>query len=183
MMANKIKYTGKLIGGRYFLYDELGMYWDLALLFREAGEDEAGFNARIDTKNNELKAYSKYQDSWFASIGMVRSQVEKLPDEWRDRLQSKTHLFLYEPSFDSSTFFMPSVNGIQSDFVWTSDSMVYTWLSGDNMNYRFRLVSVDEVDKWLAGQPVEGSSNSNSPNSSDGTTIHIECPHCKKRIF
>jgi hypothetical protein len=182
MMANKIKYTGKLIGGRYFLYDELGMYWDLALLFRQAGEDEAGFNKRIDAKNDELKTYSKYQAGWFASIGLVRSQVENLPDVWRNRFMQKTHLFLYDPVHNGEK--MPVVNGFEADFVWIDDNLVYTWLSGDNMNYRFRLVSKAEVDKWLANQNGEPANEEpNNPQNSGGTIFHIECPHCGKRIF
>lgn len=185
-MTNKIKYTGKLIGGRYFYHDTLGMYWDLAMLHRIKGEDESVFNSHIDAKNDELKAYPNCQAGWCATIGMVKSQIENLPDEWRDRFQSKTHLFLYDPNFDIPSYYgvsMPVVNEMEADFVWVGDEMIYTWLSGDNMNYRFRLVSVDEVDKWLASQTNTNNDNSNSPQNSDGTVIHMVCPHCGKQIF
>jgi hypothetical protein len=186
-MANKIQGTGKLIGNRYFLLDELGMYWDLQLLFRQNYSDEADFNNAIDENNELIKISKKYQAGWFVSIGMVPSQINALGEDWKKLIQPKVHLFLYDDSYKpaQNNNLMPVIGMFEADFLWHGDNLVYTWMSGDNLNYRFRQVSKDEVDRWVAESneiPAEDNGGS-EPEESNGLTLHIVCPHCGKRIF
>jgi hypothetical protein len=56
-------------------------------------------------------------------------------------------------------------------------------MSGDNLNYRFRQVSKDEVDRWVAESSNEIPAEEATPDESDGLTLHLVCPHCGKKIF
>lgn len=189
-------YKGKLHQERYFEPDDYaGQLWDLSLVFRVANEDEQELNGRINDMNDELKAQPK-SEAWFVTLGLLPKQIANIPENWQVIYHPKTYLMLYDTAFKGSKTMetLPRA-GVWNpvDFVWVSAKEVWTVLSGDNLNYRFRQLNSVEVAKVLASNPppVEppteepGGEEPEEPGTGTATnlTIHIKCPHCGKKIF
>jgi hypothetical protein len=188
------KYIGRLHHDKYFERPDLDLFWDLELLHRKADENESGFNNRLDEVNNRLKKNKEYQSGWFGALGFNEKQISVLSSEWKVIFQPKSHLFLYK---SNSTIKigdeMPVYSPLEASFIWVTTNKVYTWLSGDNMNYRFRLVSPEEVEEYGRSLKTNDEDNNSEDNSSvacgckiqiasDGF-INMCCPHCGKKSF
>lgn len=186
-------YNGKLWQGRYYEPDNYaGQMWDLQMLTRKAGEDEAGFNNRIDAANKELEKHPKYQNGWYVAIGLNNKQIANTPERWQVIWHPKTYLFLYDPSFSDDK--MPHVGVWDASFVWTSNIIVYTTMKGDNLNYRFRQLNSIEVAAVKNGAvvtPPPADDPEDEPDIPDTgsdvvpghTIIHMICPKCGELIY
>jgi hypothetical protein len=117
-----------------------------------------------------------------------------LSSEWKARFQSKSHLFLYK--CDSTIKIgdeMPIYDSLETRLLWVTADNVYTFLSVDNLSYKFRLVSKDEVEEYGRSlQSSDENDNADNDTSDDcGCKVQITssgfismcCPHCGKKSF
>ena len=192
-----------LIKDRYLFDDyDSGLYFDLYPIKRGVG-DEDDFNSRIDRANEWLKKSESdpANNVWYCTLPLLDIQISKLPVSYRKQFAPKSYLLLYRTGFKEGD--MP-INewgwegngygncGMVCDCSsYNSEKWIYyTNWTANNLGYRFRRASKDEVNAYV----IPGSGNvdpetlpvvppgSETPVAGE-TLIHVNCPHCGQRIF
>lgn len=187
-------YECKLVKDRYLYFPQMGMYWDLCPIKRQAGENEQGLNERIDTTNNALKKLSDAaagEQVWHPTLFLNSVQMSALPTNWQVTFHPKVWFMYANPSFRGDV--KPSV-GVWNpvDIVWVSNDKVLVWeFNGSVTNtanwlgHRFRLVKESEIQSDSVPDPDEPNDEPDPevPQPSGDLYIHMKCPHCGKKIF
>ena len=87
-------HRGKLIKGCY-VDDALGMAWDLNQLLPQNYKDVGKLNEAVDQTIAHLQEDPKYQAGWLPTIGLHERKWLTWDDDWKNILQPKCHIFLY----------------------------------------------------------------------------------------
>lgn len=193
-MAEKLL-SGKLLKDRFFLLDELGMYWDLNLIKRQWISDLVKLNGTFMDIHSELLKNDKCQE-WYGALMATKGQLAGITPEWQGKLAPKAYLMLAWPEFDDRV--SPLAGPWErADFIWISNDLVWSRWNGDQLNYRFPQVSKDFVDISKneyapvtpppVTHPAEDPEDPGTPEEpgtpSGGLVLHLNCPHCGKKIF
>lgn len=193
---NKIVAFGKLAkdaNGELWFYDlnRSGLYFRLSMLHRKSGEDEGGFNERVNAAYDALRvidANSGDEVVYKPTIGLVPTQASGLSPKWRAIFAEKAYFFLYD---DTQTSLgvgkdMPGYGEMYADFVWLGDDKVWTWMSPDRLAYQYpRTLAITGATSGTGGDSDDDDSGytDDEPAMTGETILHVYCPHCGKKIF
>lgn len=126
---------------------------------------------------------------------LLQSQIDAMADKVVDQASENTYLMLFDPGCSKpseSDFDVAPWNQIDACvLIWSSDNVVYTWLTPDGLSMRFQTVPEAEARAEAFETYSEGGSSDDTKKEDDSpestssgeTTLHIYCPHCGEKIF
>jgi len=173
-----------LVGDR-FLWDDYdsGLFFDLAPVKREGGEDDAAFNNRVDQLNVALKAKTTPGNVWYVTFFANPGQIADLPTNIRNALGAKSYLLLFTPDINKRTSPWDAHFADGLICVNSVTGKGYTFYSPDNLGYRFERVDREFVESLLGEQHVPTPTLPSLPRNASEIISHMNCPHCGQRIF
>ena len=149
----------RLLKDRFIFDDnETGLYFDISPIKRNVpGENEAGLNNRIDSKNRVLQGIRTLNPhpTYLCSLFLLEKQVDALSEKWQQSFAAKTILMMFRPGVSIEEVpamrVSPWMAYANDGFLWSSPNKVYTWMNGDNLGHRFSVVSKNVVDAYDPG--------------------------------
>lgn len=182
-----------------FLFDdyESGLYFDLYPVKRKGNEDE--FNGIIQDANNELERLETdpAHQELLCTLFLTEAQMYAIPENYRNQYAAKSQLLLFKAGFDGKAlpdnpwFAIQSGGMVCNPTGSQANWIYYTNWSSNNLAHRFRKVKKDEVDACVVPgsggttppPPADDPGTPDDPVPSGGLVLHLNCPHCGKKIF
>jgi len=147
-----------------FLWDDYdsGLYFDLFPLKRKAGEDEDGFNVRIEAACKALDTIEPEGNAYLPTLFLTQGQIDKLPLKYQGMYSGKSYLMVFKGGYNGEAlpknmWFEQMGGGLVCNPTGLQKNWVY-WSSwgddGKELGHRFRRVTKAEVDEFPYDEPV-----------------------------
>jgi len=179
-----------------FLFDdyESGLYFDLYPVKRKGNEDE--FNGIINDADDEVKRLETdpANQQYYCTLLLTEAQMYAIPENYRNQYAAKSQLLLFKAGFGGKAlpdtpWFSIQAGGMVCDPTGAQSKWIYyTNWTANNLGFRFRRVNKAEVDAYVmptppVTPPAEDPEDPGTPETSGGLVLHLNCPHCGKKIF